>query len=430
MTVARRVHGIFILFLVIFFLTYDQLVRAAPKVLRYEVIQNTEIGGEILGVMGIVAIYVYILLVIPVGMLFDQVKSKVLLPLAITSSALGLFFLGWSYEPVLALIAKALLIVSAPFSFLSVLILTSRWFSHRHFAMITGVAQLFLTLGILLAGIPVAFLVEYYVSWRVVMVVLGSLGIVLILMCLMIIQDSPMEEHLRLGGARYKRELRKVFHSKQMWASALYIFCGWGPILVFATEWGGAFIHKKCGVKMLLSRDAMAILWLSVGVLAPFMGYLSDRIKKRRSYLVALAGLGLVSSLLLVYGGKSFPLMILALVGMGIAGAGQVITYAYVKDLFPNFILGFALGIAVMASVLGGLIVDFYTQGVFFFFHTEPDGLFSVHAYRIALSIHPFLFLVALITAVFFLRETGCRSPKNGEASEADTGASNEGESH
>ena len=67
----------------------------------------------------------------------------------------------------------------------------ARWVPHENFGSFAGVGRFFSTLGVLVGGVPLLLLVKYYISLLVLMVVMGTAGDILVLMCLLVVQDSP-----------------------------------------------------------------------------------------------------------------------------------------------------------------------------------------------------------------------------------------------
>ena len=405
-----RIHGIFTFILVVCFLAYDQFMRAAPQVEKYHQVKELQLPHDLFGLMTTMAVYAFFLAQIPVGILFDHINSRILLPIAISCSAVGMFFMGWSVNPTFSILAKIFLMIGAPFTFIAMLMVAARWFPHEKFGFLSGIGQFFSTLGVLVGGLPLLLLMKYYLSWRVAMVVMGTVGIILLLMCLLIVQDSPsIRGPERAGKHRYLKELKLLFTSKQMWAVGVYAFCGWGAVIVFAKHWAIPFLEERFLMTESHARYGMMVFWLAAGVLSPLIGYLSDRWKRRVPFLVFGSSVGLISSLFLLYFSKiSIPIGILLLFFLGLSVAAQILTFAFVKDLSPSTSLGASLGLNTALSVAGGLVCHYLVNGILIFFIPGPNGYYALSDYRIALGFLPFFFLVGLCIALFFLRETRC----------------------
>lgn len=77
------------------------------------------------------------------------------------------------------------------------------------------------------------------------MIILGTVGVILTLMCLLVAQDGLLE----IGPTRSTKrdcliELKEVFTSKTMWGIGLYAFCGWGIMVAFAEQWAIPFMRE------------------------------------------------------------------------------------------------------------------------------------------------------------------------------------------
>lgn len=407
----KRLQGILILVIVCFYLMYDQFMRAAPEVATHPRMHEYELPYDLFGLMSMMAAYVFILVQIPVGILYDYITSRIILPFAIGCSSIGMFFMGWSNEPTFLLFARIFLMLGAPFSFISMLIIGARWYPHQRFGVISGLAQLFSTLGILVGGVPLHLLDTYYLSWRVAMIVMGTMGLILILMALLVIEDSPFPMGLkRAGKHRYLKELKHLFTSKQMWAIGIYVFFGWGPAVVFAKHFAIPFLMERFLVPEKTARLAVGAFWIAAGFLAPLAGYLSERWKSRVSILVFSSAIGLVSILLLLYAPKiPYWVGVLLCTGIGIAVAGQILGFAIVKDRAYETSLGAALGFNISWSILGGVVFDLIVQGVLSNFQASQQGFYQIVEYRLALLLFPIFYLIGLGIALFCLKETRCR---------------------
>ncbi|MCB1110278.1 MAG: MFS transporter, partial [Chlamydiia bacterium] len=379
-----RIQGIFIFVITVIFLTYDQFMRAAPQVAQHHMMHERDLPQDIYGLMSITAVYVYICMQIPIGILYDRLSSRIILPFAIACSSLGLFFMAWSLYSHMTAVGNILLMIGAPFAFLSMLIMAARWFPHSNFGMLSGIGQLFSTLGILVGGVPITLLVNYYFSWRVVMIVLGTVGVILVLMSLMVVQDSVSAHGMhRSSKFRYIKELKSIFTSKQLWLIGLYAFTGWGPIVVFAKHWAFPFVKERFLVSDAQAHQGLTLFWIAAGFLSPLFGYLSARWKQRVPILVFSSIIGLMGCVgFLYFPGSSFGIGVISCLAIGIAAAGQILGFALVKDRVPKTSLGAALGFNLMLSVLGGVVCDYFVEGVLAFFSRGPTGYYSLLDYR------------------------------------------------
>ena len=401
----HRIHGIFIFVLILIFLTYVEILRVFPEVAKRELSQSIRISANTVGLMGTFALYIYLFVQVFIGIIYDRISLRIVIPSGVLLCAVGGFFFGWSYNIPLAFIAQGMMAVGSTFAFLGGLIVIQRWFARRHFAMLAGVLQTVGAFGIFSAGIPNEALLHYYSSWRVVMIVLGSIGIVLGLMYLMVVQDNPEDEFIVPTSRRFLRQVREIFSSSQMWWAALVAAFGWGPLIAVVGVLGGPLLQKRYMLSLNEASDMITFCWLGLGISGPLIGYLSDAIGRRLSLLYFCSALGALSSLLLIFlPGSSLIVAGVVLFALGVAAGGQILTFPFVKENTPSTSMGTAVGLNNMAAIFGGIVAQSIMGGVLASFSSH-----TLTAFRVAFLVVPLFFTLAFIISLFLLKETYCK---------------------
>jgi MFS family permease len=166
----------------------------------------------------------------------------------------------------------------------------------------------------------------------------------------------------------------------------------------------------------------ISMAWLGIGVGCPFLGWLSDRIKRRNILLLLTSTIGMVTTLLIIYVPVPLPVMYVCLFGLGVAAAGQTLSFAVIKDNTPVKYVGTAVGFNNMAVVVGGaffqplvgVLLSFFWDGVTV--HHLP--VYTVPMFQESLWVLPLCHIMAFILAKFFIKETYCR-PVHQEGSAA-----------
>jgi len=409
----HRVLGIFIYCLVALFLLFEMALQVSPSVMTSHLMHQFNIGAATLGIMSSFYFYSYTLMQIPVGLLYDRYSARVLITLAAFICSVGAFFFAFTKHVAWAAFGRFLMGGGSAFAFVGVLIVAARWFPPRHFAFLVGIAQFLAAIGALSGELPLAWLLQH-VNWRVSIVLLGMIGLFLTTFCFMIVRDNPY--NMRHVPKRHdlKKELKEIVRSSQTWWIALYAFCGWGPIAVFAALWGVPYLKVRFDITTAHAALAMACVWIGVGGMSPILGWFSDRLGRRCLLLKVCSLIGLISSgILLYFPGISFGLIFPLLLGIGIASSGQILSFAFVKDNNRPTTTGTAVGLNNMAVVAGGALFQPLVGGVLHFLwngNMDSSGipLYSVENYHVGLFVVPLCFLVGLIVSLFFIKETYC----------------------
>lgn len=408
------VLGVFIYALATLFLIYEMALQVSPSIMTHQLMYGFKINAKQLGLMASVYFYSYTLMQVPVGLLYDRFGPRLLISLAAAVCGIGSFAFGMTTDVYMAGLGRFFMGIGSSFAFVGVLVVATRWFAPRHFALLVGIAQLLAAMGALAGELPFAPLMNHY-GWRTVMVLAGIFGVIIALFCGMIIRDQPsISYYVEHRRHHLMSDLKAIFHSGQTWWVALYAFSGWGPIAVFAALWGVPFLMVKYQVSNTEAAAAIAMIWVGLGVSSPIMGWLSDKLGRRRSLLRLCSAIGLIASLAAIYPRTPLWLTWIFLFFLGVAASGQILSFALVKDNNRHSVIATAIGFNNMAVVIGGAVLQPFVGYVLDLlwsgeWHNDIP-VYSVENYHMGLIIVPTCFLIGLITSIFFIRETYCRS--------------------
>ncbi len=353
---------------------------------------------------------------LPAGILYDRYGPRKLLPIATLICAFGALFFSLTESTVMASWGRFLMGIGSAFAFIGTLVLVSRWFKPKYFAILAGIAQLMSSFGAIFGEVPLAKSIHVF-GWRDSMLGLAVLGVILALAMIWIIRDAPPgHAPISSGKRRSKHSIKglgKVLKSRQTWFVAIYAFSVWAPIAVFAALWGVPFIEVLYNKSPAVASSAISMIWLGIAFGSPFAGWLSERIKRRCIVLIIGAALGIVSTFIIVFVRVPFAFMYLALFVLGLAAWGQTLSFAVIKDFTDNKYVGTAVGLNNMAVVAGGA---FFQPLVGILIHGFWNGktlnnipIYSVGDYEKALWILPACYILALLVSLFFIIETHCK---------------------
>ncbi len=411
---AQRVRAIFIFTLAALFLLYVMALQVSPSVMTRDLMYDFKVDARSLGVMTAFYFYSYTLMQIPVGLLFDRFNARTLITSAVFICMAGTFIFALNRDFFWAASGRFLMGIGSSFAFVGALVVAVRWFPARYFALLVGMSQFLAAIGAFAGGLPIAVMLLNR-DWKEVMTILGALGVFLTILSFIIIRDSPSKKRSIPKRHHLLRELKEILKSAQTWWIALYAFCAWGPVGVFAALWGVPYLLVRFQVSTAYAAFAMSLLWVGVGLTSPILGWISDKVGKRKIFLYLCSAIGLFCSLVLFYlPGISFGLSFILLFGIGFAASGQILTFALVKDNNRPTTTGTAIGLNNMAVVAGGAV---FQPFVGFLLHHlwlgERDGLgvpvYTLENYHMSLIVVPICFFVGLICSVFFIKETYCR---------------------
>lgn len=412
----HQIHGLFIFLILVFFMFYEEALGTSIRILKEQVFFGVRFDINVVDFQKNFPFFIYIVLQIPIGLLYDRFSSRRVIPLGILFCSAGSIILAWASHEAFISIARLLIAIGAPFAFLGVVIMVTRWFPSHRFGVLAGFGLFAGAVGLVLASLSIEALVKYYFSWGAVMIMLGSFGIVLALMAFMVVWDNPLERMQVPPKVQYYRQFWEIFRSPQTYWTGLFAFCGWGALIAFSAISGADFLQVRYGISQNESAVRMAILWAGFAVMSPIIGYISQKVGRRVWVIRFTSLLGLIFSILFLYlPNKSIDLATFFLFCIGGASGGHILSYALVKERTYLTSVGIAFGFNNFATQFGGLFALIVTNMAFALFEPTPQGLYTIITYRFALFIVPFFYALAWIISLFFLKETYCEQKVEGD---------------
>ena len=399
------------------FLLYEMGLQVSPSVMVADLMEDFQIGAKNLGLLSGLYFFSYAFMQIPSGLLFDRFSAKIILFVGCLSCSLGALFFSLTGEFFYACFGRILLGFGSSFAFVGTLVIASRWFYPSWFAFMAGSTQFLAGFGALVAAYPLAYAVDFY-GWRASILALALFGILLSFLCLIFIKNQPDHIKSQAHTPRYGivKSLKVLLHEPQNIYGAIYSFCTWGPLLVFAGLWGVPFFSMKFLISNTQAAFLVSMIWVGVSISSPLFGIISDWLKRRKIVLVVSSILGLIASMIVIYGPMVSDLFLgVVLFLFGVASASQILAFALIKENNPKHVIGTGMGFNNMAVVIGGAIFQPLVGFLMNQAKITVDHVYSLFSYQFALSIIPICFFIAAIVAVFFIKETFAQSKYDSE---------------
>jgi len=386
------------------FYLLEYAVRSAPSVMIPEL--SASFGTSSIGVSSIIGMYylTYSITSLIAGIALDKVGAKY--PLSIGTIVVGLGCVLFAISNVYGGYSGRLLQgAGSAMAFPACVYLASRAFSPRELATAIGATQ---CLG-MLGGSAGQFLVGPAIKngFSLPFIWIG-LGILIVAIGIIILYITPKETELstaRTEKAGLLSPYKIVFSNPQSYLCGAISGLLFAPTTIFAMTWGVAFFQKDRMMDFQTATLASAFVALGWVVGCPLMGWISDKIGKRKPVLTGGAIVMILSLLQLLYLQDLYPAYMSTFI-LGVASGSAMLPYSVIKESNPDKVKGSATGAINfltfgVTSLLGPLFSYLYgntlTTAVDKEIHFQSAGLFWVTC--IGLSI-----LLAL-----FLKETGIK---------------------
>jgi len=387
---------------------YAFLHRVAPSVMVDELMRDFAVSGAILGNLSAIYFYLYAGLQFPIGVLTARFGPRRLMTAAALVAAVGAVVFATAGDALTAGIGRALIGGGSAFAWVGTLALATRYLPADRFALLTGVLQAVGMIGGIAGQAPLGLAVDAF-GWRDTVLMLGAVGLVLAGAIWLVAENEDSAS----GRPAIWAALARVAGSRQSW-----ILCAVGltmaaPMLAFAALWGIPFLMSVYGLERALAAAVFSGNFLGWAIGAPLHGYLSDRLRRRKPFLVVGAAVSLASIAIVVYV-PALPIWLLAAMMFvnGLAASALVVTYATARESNAPAVSSAVYGM-INAAVTGsgalfqpliGWLLDLGWDGRL----VDGARIYSADAYAGALAVLPAAGAVGLLLALA-VRETHAR---------------------
>ncbi len=401
----------FIWFLAVSFFFYEFVLRVSPSVMVEALMTSFHADAGKMGAAIGIYFYIYAPMQLPVGLLMDRFGPRYLLPKAAFICGVAGVLFGYAAHLDLLSLSRLLMGFGSAFAFVGVLVITSRYFPHKELALLIGIANSIAMIGAISGEGPISIL-ENYLGWRYSMIFLGIMGILLALVMHFVMRKAAeinnMQSKTTLLNAW--KSLKSVLRHPVSWINAIIAALLYTTTSAFAALWGVSFLMHNHH----LSRDeagfASSTIYLGWIFGGPIIGYISDRIDRRRPFLIICPLVaGIIFLPLILFNNMRPTDIFLILFLIGFFSAAELLNFSYAIDLhtvkgtgsaiaFTNFIIMLS---GALFQPLVGILLDLFSNS------SAHNGLpvYSDNAYKLAMLLFPITFFLAFILS-FFLKET------------------------
>lgn len=363
-----------------------------------------------------------VIFLFPAGILLDRFSTKrvILLALAVCIGSTLLFSMAKAEG--IATFFRFLTGIGSAFCFLSVIRLATRWFQASHLAMVTGLAVTIAMAGGMVAQTPFGWLASV-LTWRHALWVDAGLGGLIFIVIALLVRDYPpgvAEQHQQeiadLRHMGYWKSMGLAFLKLQNWLGGIYTSLMNLLLVVLGGLWGAAYLFYAHGVTKSQATNITMVLFLGTIIGSPVVGWLSDKMQRRRPLMIIGALVSFALSLVLIFVVHiTAPMLALLFFLLGVSTSTQIIGYPIVAE--SSFAAITAMSVSVVnITTQGGVAVFQPLYGHLMDLHAKyishsTGRTYSGNDFSWAMLIFPVAFIVACFAAIA-LTETYCKPRK------------------
>jgi MFS family permease len=390
---------------------YQYALRSAPSVMMPQLTDAFSVNA--LGVSAIVGMfyYGYSPFSLVAGTSMDRFGAKRVIPIGAAVVGIGAILFGTG-NVAAANIGRFLQGAGGAFALIGAVYLITKNFPASVGASLIGATQMFGMAGGSAGQFLVGPIVKGGVSWDRFWIYAGCLGLVISIVLLILLPEEAPKTSTSGSGAfaTLLRSLGKVFRNPQS------ILCGFIsgllfiPTTILGMTWGVRFLQEARGREFEAAVTLAASIPLGWMIGCPLLGFISDRLGRRKPVILAGTIMLLAVVSWVLFGNPEILRGHAVGILMGIASGAAMLPYTVIKEANPPEVGGTATGVinfinftfsALLSPVFGARLVEM------------PEGDTSLALVHYQAGFKPLLYgiLAALILTVF-LKETGPVSRK------------------
>jgi MFS family permease len=390
------------LFCLLFYFV-EYAVRSAPSVMLPEL--TTAFGLTTVGLSSLIGLYYYTYAVFAIiaGASVDRWGAKYTIPIGVLLLAVGTAMFGVNVSWIAAL-GRLLQGAGAAFAFVAAVYLAAHGLPARYLATAIGITQCIGMLGGAAGQFVTAPLIHGPLDWQQFWIWAGVVALLIAIAMLIVTpreqQSRDSETSIWSTFAPYKT----VLANPQSYLCGLVGGLLFLPTTVGAMTWGVSFLQEGWHVGYTQAVDRAATVALGWVFGCPILGYIADRIGRRKPVVLAGAALMLAAMLAIAYlPPETFPPYLLAFL-LGFGSGAAMIPYSIIKEVNPDNAKGSATGaMNFLVFVMSALI----SPALGWWLHKlAGGGAVTLDNFVKANSVYVAAIVLAAILTLF-LKETG-----------------------
>ncbi|MCH2149159.1 MAG: MFS transporter [Phycisphaerales bacterium] len=386
------------------FVVYQLMMQNGFGAIAKDVQSDLELTMAGTGMLSASFLIVYSLMQLPVGLILDRANARLILG----STALMCGVLVYIFAQVeglwAAIAVRACIGATAAFAFPGAGVLARRWIKPTQFALAMGLIDMSFGLGAVIGDAGFSMFLEHG-TWRTLLQNMALVGIGIGVLILLLIRNRPHPSALGAPGTpeptvSLRTSLSVLTRSRQIWLAMVFYAGTCGTMFSFGGLWN-IKLQEAFGFSTVDSISLNSFLFLGMGLSAPVWGWLSDRMGRRKPFLVIGAiGSACTSGLIIFTPWAPYPVVATVMTIHGCFLGTSVLIFAAVCERIHREYSGAAIGMVNAAGCLfGGLLQIAPTLMV------STGRMEHIEVFQRAMSIF-FVFHVLALIAALMLRDS------------------------
>lgn len=379
----------------------EMMFRNAPSVMTHELMGYYGISSTQLGLLVSSYYYPYVLLQVPGGIILDLWGTRRMSLFITTMSTLAFILFASGINLWTAYIGRILLGLAASCAFITALKIASQRFSPQQFSTMSGLTNMMLTIGGIVAGFPLAYLVVQ-LGWQKACFALSGVGIVWTILIFFVMKDSKTQRTPELHIETFTRMMTRLTKDANLLRIGLVSACLYLPFSAFAELWAVPYLTTTYNLPTTKAASISVLLYMGSAIgslfLTPLLRVVGSCIAGLRvtalSIMILFAVMNLFSPL-------SYIGVVSLFLVLGVVATGQMLVFSWAHEGAEENEQGMRLGFVNAVTMTAPLLIQpflGYLLDCFWTGELSATGvkIYTACAYNNAILLFPIFCVLSL----------------------------------
>ncbi|MEH7178127.1 MFS transporter [Neobacillus vireti] len=348
-----------------YFLIVSQ--RTAPGLITDQLMNEFHVSASLIGLITSIQFLAYAGFQIPAGLLSDRYGPNHFLIFGTLLTGLGSLLYSVAPNEYVLILSRLLVGTGDATIFVNLILILNQWFKANEFIKLLGLISLAGGLGSLAATLPFSIWISLS-GWRTTFLSIGVILVITSYLLYTVLVSKPktiFKEDFE-GKKRPVRDrenvwltLRRIFSTRQAWATFLCHFGLVGTYIGFIGSWGVPYGIHVLGLS--LSESSQLIMFGLFGVMMGGLsiGWVTSLLNSNKKIYTLVHIIVLISWMVLFLFGEKPPyiaVMVLFVI-IGFCSGASSLTFAIVRESFPIKEVGVVTGFSNMGGFLSAVLL-------------------------------------------------------------------------
>lgn len=340
--------------------------RTTPGLITDQLMAEFNITAAAIGLLTSIQFLAYAGLQIPIGIFSDRYGPNFFLIIGTILNGIGTLLYSFAANELVLLAARILVGMGDATIWVNMVLILGQWFKIREFVKLLGVAGMTGSLGFLMATVPFSAWISL-TGWRPLFLTVGIVLCLLGIFLYFILVKKPRELFQTASAIHQTMQthenilllLKRIFSSKQAWATFFCHFGVVGTYIGFIGSWAVPFGMQLYGLNRSAASQLIMVGLFGSIIGAPLTTWVTTRIGSiKRPYvlvqmIVFLSWIGFF----LFSGQPPYLLLFVLFFLIGYGNGASAITFAIVRKSFSIKDAGVVSGFANTGGFLSAVLL-------------------------------------------------------------------------